>query len=150
MKISDKEKNINNEIASLEGVKEIPIYLIFHLKKLVFQSSQEDFSRQGRVCILHIDIDNSQSKEEYVVTGKDIQGELKVLNPETYLATVAPSSQLKITLYCRYYYAFQTAKEQKAFFFQANNLDDESGAQIKNEKNLIFLDSDYCPVKTVS
>ncbi|CAJ0841076.1 22225_t:CDS:2 [Entrophospora sp. SA101] len=145
--ISDKGKTITNEIANLEGVKEIPIYLIFHLKKLVFQPPQEDFSRQGKVCILQINIDNSQGKEEYVVTGKDVKGELNVLNPETYLATVAPASQLKITLYCRYYYAFQSAKEQKTFF-QTNNSDDENNIQIKNENNLIFLDSDYCPVKT--
>ncbi|CAH1762393.1 9328_t:CDS:2 [Entrophospora sp. SA101] len=147
VKISDKGKTITNEIANLEGVKEIPIYLIFHLKKLVFQPPQEDFSRQGKVCILQINIDNSQGKEEYVVTGKDVKGELNVLNPETYLATVAPASQLKITLYCRYYYAFQSAKEQKTFF-QTNNSDDENNIQIKNENNLIFLDSDYCPVKT--
>lgn len=161
MKISDKEKTITNEIAKLEGVKEIPIYLNFHLKKLVFQSASEDSLHQGKIHTLQIDVDNSRSKEEYVVTGKDIQGELAVLNPETYLATVAPASQLKITLYCCYHYVSRSAKEQKSFFFPENkkggenNAPDEKGdnekdLQLKSEENLIFLNSDYCPVKTVS
>ncbi|KLL03411.1 MAG: DNA-directed RNA polymerase subunit alpha [Mycoplasmataceae bacterium CE_OT135] len=161
VKISDKEKTITNEIAKLEGVKEIPIYLNFHLKKLVFQSASEDSLRQGKIHTLQINVDNSRSKEEYIVTGKDIQGELTVLNPETYLATVAPASQLKITLYCCYHYVSRSAKEQKSFFFPGNKKEDEGnasdgkddnreGIQLKNEENLIFLDSDYCPVKTVS
>ncbi|CAH1762098.1 14213_t:CDS:2 [Entrophospora sp. SA101] len=159
VKISDKAKTITNEIAKLEGVKEIPIYLNFHLKKLVFQSPSEDYLRQGKICTLQINVDNSQGKEEYVVTGKDIQGELTVLNPETYLATVAPAAQLKITLYCSYHYVSRSAKEQKSFFSLENKKKDESDAsngeddnkqeiQLQNEENLIFLDSDYCPVKT--
>lgn len=137
--MSDKEKTIATEVNTLEGIKEIPIYLILHLRKLVFRSSQKESPQQGKIYILQINIDNSQSKEEYIVTGKDVQGELIIINPEVYLATVAPASQLKITLYCRYYYDSWKAKEQKLLF-----------PQDKNEENLIFLDSDYCPVKEVS
>lgn len=138
VKISDKEKTIASEISKLQGVKEIPVYLIFHLKKLVFQFSQKEIPQLGKIYTLQINIDNSKSEEEYTVTGQDIKGELTIVNPETYLATVAPASQLKITLYCRYYYAFRLA------------VDKEQRALLSQEKNLIFLDSDYCPVKEVN
>lgn len=140
VKMSDREKTIACEVGNenkLKGTREIPIYLILHLKELAFQFPKDELPQPKKVYTLYINIDNSQGKEEYVVTGQDIQGELTVVNPETYLATVAPASQLKITLYCRYYYASQLAnsKEQKAFLPQA--------------ENLIFLDCDYCPVKNV-
>jgi DNA-directed RNA polymerase subunit alpha len=106
VKISDKEKTIASEFEKLKGVTEIPLYLIFNLKKLVFQSPQKDLQEKGAnspTFSLQINIDNSQSKESYVVTGKDIQGELKVINPEVYLATLEEGSQLKIDLHCRYH-----------------------------------------------
>ena len=141
VKMSDGEKTIACEVGNenkLKGIREIPIYLIFHLKKLVFQFLQKEIPQPEKVYVLQINIDNSKSEKEYIVTGQDIKGELTIANPETYLATVAPASQLKISWYCRYYYAFRPAndKEQKALLSQ--------------EKDLIFLDSDYCPVKEVS
>src|SRR4051794_4572741 len=141
VKMSDGEKTIACEVGNenkLKGIREIPIYLIFHLKKLVFQFSQKEIPLLGKIYTLQINIDNSKSEEEYTVTGQDVQGELAIVNPETYLATVAPASQLKITLYCRYYYAFRLANDK------------EQRALLSQEKNLIFLDSDYCPVKEVN
>jgi len=108
VKISDKENTIATEFEKLKGVVEIPLYLVFNLKKLAFQSPQEKLSSQGQdsdspICTLQINIDNSQKNENYVVTGKDIKGNLKVVNPEVYLATVEAGSQLKIDLHCRYH-----------------------------------------------
>jgi DNA-directed RNA polymerase alpha subunit len=108
VKISDKERTIASEFEKLKGVTEIPLYLIFNLKKLVFQSLQENSSSQGKeadslVYKLQIDVDNSQSKESYIITGKDIRGGLKIINPEVYLATIEEDSKLKIDLYCRYH-----------------------------------------------
>lgn len=141
VKISDKEKTIASEFEKLKGIKEIPLYLIFNLKKVVFQSSQKDSSLQeegtdSSIFNLQINIDNSQSKESYVVTGKDIQGNLKVINPEVYLATVEEGSQLKIDLYCRYHWGSYVAREQQPL--------------LSKKENVIFIPSDYCPVKTVS
>lgn len=140
VKISDKEKTIASEFEKLKGVIEIPLYLILNLKKLIFQSSQE-YSFQEKetnspIFNLQINIDNSQSKENYVVTGKDVQGDLKIINPEVYLATVEEGSQLKIDLYCRYHLGSYIAREQKSL--------------LSKKENIIFLPSDYCPVKTVS
>ena len=142
VKISDKEKTIASEFEKLKGVTEIPLYLIFNLKKLVFQSLQKSSSLQEKgesslIHILQININNSQNKENYIVTGKDVQGELKIINPEAYLATVEESSQLKIDLYCSYRWGSYTAREQKSLLS-------------KKEENVIFLPSDYCPVKIVS
>ncbi|WP_172575302.1 hypothetical protein [endosymbiont GvMRE of Glomus versiforme] len=139
VKISDKEKTIASEFgneAILKGIKEIPSYLIFHLMKLVFQSPEKDFAQLGKVCTLQIDINNSQNKENYIVTGKDIKGDLKVINPETYLATVEEHSELKITLHCRYYWGFIKEADQKYL--------------LSDKENVILLPSNYCPVKTIS
>ena len=141
VKISDKEKTIASEFEKLKGVTEIPLYLILNLKKLVFQSSQEYSSLQEKetnspIFNLQISVDNSQSKENYIVTGKDVQGDLKIINPEVYLATVEEGSQLKIDLYCRYHLGSYVAREQKSL--------------LPKKENIIFLPSDYCPVKTVS
>ncbi|RHZ37626.1 hypothetical protein [endosymbiont GvMRE of Glomus versiforme] len=141
VKISDKEKTIASEFggeAILKGVKEIPSYLILNLMQLVFQSPKKDFSRLGEICTLQINIDNSQSKESYTVTGKDIKGDLKVINPEIYLATVEEHSELKIILHCRYYRGFLKKKEQEYLL-----------SELSDKEKVIFLSSNYCPVKTV-
>ena len=75
--------------------------MIFYLQDLVFKSKENLDKKQ--IYILKIDIDNSRGKQAYQVTGKDIQGELEIINPEVYLTTVEVGSRLKIVLYCRYY-----------------------------------------------
>jgi len=141
VRISDKEKTIASEFEKLKGVTEIPLYLIFNLKELTFQFPQKNSSLSEKktgslIYTLQINIDNSQSKESYVVTGKDVRGELKVINPEVYLATVEEGCQLKIDLYCRYHWGSHTAREQNSLLS-------------KKEEKVIFLPTDYCPVKTV-
>ena len=142
VKISDKEKTIASEFQNLKGITEVTLYLIFHLKKLVFQAPQQDSfleEKKSPVFKLQINIDNSQSKESYVVTGKDVRGDLKVINPEIYLTTMEEGCKLNIDLYCRYYQGSYTASEQR-----------EQKIFPDVEENILFLPSDYCPVKIVS
>ena len=136
LKISDQEKTIASEFEKLKGVSEIPLYLILNLKKLVFQAKKPSAS-QEKIVTLELNVDNSGSQENYLVTGQDLQGDLNLVNPTTHLATLEAKSQLKITLYCRYYWGSTLAKEQKNLL-------------LPKEKKVIFLPSDYCPVKNVS
>jgi len=83
----------------VSGISNLPTYLILNLKKLAFQAEE---GKQNEVQVCQISIDNSQNKNEYQVTGKDIQGNLKIINPEVILTTVSQGAKLEITLYCRY------------------------------------------------
>lgn len=119
----------------MQGSKFLPSYLIFHLQGLAFKG--KDYLDKKQIYVLKINIDNSQNEQVYQVTGKDVQGELEVINPEVYLTTIESGSQLKIDLYCRYFWGSVKREEQKFLLTE------------QEKENVIFLPTDYCPVKTV-
>jgi DNA-directed RNA polymerase subunit alpha len=134
VKIGNGKEQIKSEFVPLEGLVETPPYLILNLKNLILKSKKE-FDEE--VIKLNININNN-SDNDYKVTGKDvksIEGIVEILNPEIYLGTVSPNSILNIELYCRSYWGFKKENDQKSLI---------------NEEGLIFIDSNYNPVKNVS
>jgi DNA-directed RNA polymerase alpha subunit len=136
VKFADKNKTIPTEWDILQGSKVLPSEIIFHLQELVFKDKGD--LDKNQIHTLKINVDNSHGEQAYQVTGKDIQGELEIINPEVYLTTLEIGAQLKIELYCRYNWDSVSAKEQKSLLKE------------KERENVIFLPTDYCPVKTVS
>jgi len=136
VKFADKDKTIPTKWDTLQGSKLLPFNIIFNLQELVFKDKGNLDKKQ--VWILKIEIDNFQGNQAYQVTGKDIQGELEVITPEVYLTTMEVGSKLKIDLYCRYHWDSASDEEQSLLLNE------------KEKENVIFLPTDYCPVKTVS
>jgi DNA-directed RNA polymerase alpha subunit len=103
VKFADKNKTIASEFGeTLHGSKILPSEIIFHLQELVFKD--KDNLDKSQIHTLKINVDNSNGEHAYQVTGKDVQGELEVINPEkVYLTTLEVGAQLKIDLYCRYH-----------------------------------------------
>lgn len=134
VKVGNDKEFIKSEFVPLEGLVETPPYLIMNLKNLVL-TSKNDF--EGTETIkLAIDITND-SQEEYRVTGRDVKdanGLVEVLNPELYIATVSPSSVLHIELYCKSAWGFRKVGEQ----------------ELNAEENLIVIDTNYNPVRSVA
>ena len=135
-KETGKIKVAASEWEVLQGSKILPSEIIFPLQELVFKDKGN--LDKNQIHTLKINVDNSHGKQAYQVTGKDIQGVLEVINPEVHLTTLEVGAQLKIDLYCRYHWDSVSNKEQKSLLKE------------KERENVIFLPTDYCPVKTVS
>lgn len=135
VKVGNGKEFIKSEFVPLEGLLETPPYLIMNLKNLVL-AFKEGFVADETIK-LSIDITND-SEEEYKVTGADVtdaNNGVEVLNPTVYIATVSPKSSLHIEMHCKSAWGFKKAGDQK---------------ELELEENLIIIDTNYNPVKSVA
>jgi DNA-directed RNA polymerase subunit alpha len=130
IEISDNNGPVKSKFTSLSGARETTPYLIINCKKIILEIKEKN----GDVFSTELDIKND-SDDEREVTAKDFQlpDNFKIKNPEIYLTTLAPFSSLKIKLYWREDYGYHQSEEQKKY--------------LTDKENIIFLDSDYSPVK---
>ncbi len=122
-----KIEGATHEFATLPGVKEDVIALILNLKKVRFQLT---FDEPQKLLL------NVTSAKE--VKAKDIEanGQVSVINPEQYLATVTEKkAQLKVEL---------TIERGMGY------LPKEMVRRDSNEIGVIFLDAVFTPIRRVS
>src|SRR4051812_20762575 len=130
--ISDKDGSVNVEESILSGVVETTPYLIINLKKIIVGGKKKE--KEGIFC-LELNKENKE-KQEKIISAGDFQKDkdVEIKNPELYLATLAPSSSLKIKLYFQKNWGYYEEDEQKEADFAKN-------------KNIIIFDTDYSSVK---
>ncbi|CAI2182225.1 6535_t:CDS:2, partial [Funneliformis geosporum] len=130
--IIDKDGPVRVEESILSGVAETTPYLIINLKKIIVEAKKKD--KEG-IFRLELNVENKENKER-VIKASDFQKdkEVEIKNPELYLATLAPSSSLKIKLYFQKNWGYHEEDEQKETYFA-------------EDENIIPFDTDYSPVK---
>ncbi|RHZ35512.1 hypothetical protein [endosymbiont GvMRE of Glomus versiforme] len=135
IKITDKIGPKNNIISPIEQIGDSTPYLILNLKKIILKEKKTD--KKGIFC-LEMKIENKEQELKTIRAGDFEENEnVEIKNPELCLTTLETGGVLEIKLYCQKSWGYHSEEEQeKDHHFE--------------EDNVIFLDSDYSPVKKVS
>jgi DNA-directed RNA polymerase subunit alpha len=136
VKIGNKKGFIKSEFVPLDGLVETPPYFIMNLKNLIMKLKEENYDDTDKNIELSINIDNDKD-EEYIITGNDVKDPnnlIEIVNSDVYLGTISPKSSINVELHCKNHWGFKKAKDQR-------NTDLE---------DLIVIDTNYNPIKTVS
>ena len=117
-----------HEFSSLDGVREDVTAIVLNLKDLILKIDDDDNVKKE----LKISV-----KGPKVVTAADIvcPGDVEVINPDLYLATVSAGGTLNMTIYARNGRGYVTAENNKGS---------------KTHFGIIPTDSNYSPVRKVS
>ena len=117
-----------HEFSALEGVREDVTAIVLNLKELILKIDDEyNVKKELKINV----------KGPSVVTAKDIvcPGDVEVINPDLYIATLAPGAELKAVIYARNNRGYVTAENNKIN---------------KSHFGIIPTDSRYSPVTKVS
>ena len=130
VKITDKNGVAESKFKSLDGVKEVALYVIMNLKKIIL----EEKNLSEGISYLDLKIKNN-SNDERLITAGDFgkNSEIEIKNPDLYLATLAPDCSLEIRMYYQKNWGYHQVEKQEKLF--------------SDEDNIIVLDTDFSPIK---
>jgi len=139
VEITDKNGFIKSEFSTIKGVREVTPFLILNLKKIILLIEEEEKKKDFFSLELEI---NNESEEEIEIKAENFikKEKIKILNSDIYLTTISPKSYLKIKLYFRWNFGYHFAENQQ------NEVCNEDYFSDKEFENIIFIDTNYCPV----
>lgn len=117
-----KINGVSHMFSTIKGVKESVLELILQLKKLRFETAGEG------EFIVHLNVNGIG-----VITGKDVEGEAKVVNPDLYLAEITDDkTKLEIEAVVQTGYGYIPSEEKE------------------HRTDYITVDTSFSPVKRVN
>nr|WAM63979.1 RNA polymerase alpha subunit [Ishige okamurae] len=117
--------NVNNEFASIEGVREDTLEILLNLKEIIFRSKNIE-SGWGRLKV--------QGPAVVTANSLDLPPEVELVNPFAHLLTISDDSIIELEVRLEWGKSYVLAEDQK----------------IEGPSDLIPIDSNFMPVRKMN